>query len=98
MKLLTSGRKFFQLPENMPFAIIPKTGDGPARGVGVTESEAWENSGLIMSLVSPFGCCSVMPTPRRKTERNRMVSTQAGCEPLSKHRGRIRAGSGSNFR
>ena len=30
----------------MPFAIVPKTGDGPARGVGATESEAWENAGL----------------------------------------------------
>lgn len=30
----------------MPFAIIPKTGDGPARGIGATESEAWENAGL----------------------------------------------------
>jgi hypothetical protein len=30
----------------MPFAIIPKTGDGPARGIGATEKEAWENAGL----------------------------------------------------
>lgn len=30
----------------MPFAIIPKTGQGPARGIGATESEAWEDAAL----------------------------------------------------
>jgi len=28
----------------MPFAIVPKTGDGPARGVGANESDAWSNA------------------------------------------------------
>jgi hypothetical protein len=30
----------------MPFAIKPETDDGPARGVGATESGAWDNAGL----------------------------------------------------
>lgn len=30
----------------MPFAIISKTGHGPALGIGTTEAQAWENAGL----------------------------------------------------